>query len=282
MLSSWRFSPSSTSTSFRHGLGWGTPLSGALGGGDGATGELGPGDAGVGRGLWLATCRSCHGVGGEGVEGQGKDLRQSEFLQNLDDPALLAFVRKGRTAADPLNTTGKPMPPRGGNPMLKGPQLMDVIAFIRTIQIPIDEPPSGNGDEQAEPDAVTPAVDEQQAEPPVETSSPEQAESGDEFWIPRSSVPLAAAGPTGLSLDAFQPPVRPDRAGLFFAVFFLMTGVHAIQVLIGLSILLGLIYRATQAPYRTSQGVPVHVLRNYWYLVVSVWIVIFPLFYLIR
>ncbi len=276
--------------SFRQGLGWGAPLGAAAMGGDGGAGELGPGDVSVGRGLWQATCRSCHGVGGEGVEGQGKDLRSSEFLRDLDDPALLAFIRAGRPVADPLNTTGKPMPPKGGNPLLKGPQLMDVIAYIRTIQIPIeDEVPPDAGDEQAddeqaETDAISPPGegDDDDEAAPLDSGTPEDIESGDGFWIPSSSLPLADLGPSGLSADAFEPAPRPVRAGLFFAIFLVTTGVHAIQVLIGLSILLSLIYRAVQIPYRPSHDLPLKLVRNYWFLAVAIWVFLFPMFYLIQ
>lgn len=270
--------------SFRHGPGWGTPVSAAVAGADDATGELGPGDVGAGRGRWQATCRSCHGASGEGVEGQGKDLRQSEFIQDLDDPGLLAFIRVGRLVSDPLNTTGRPMPPKGGNPFLKDPQLMDIVAYIRSIQVPISgasSPDSGDG--AAGPDAVVPPDDgDEDGAAPVETSPPEQVESGDEFWIPRWNVPPAALGPTGLSPEALQPAVRPVYADLFFGIFFLMTGVHAIQVLIGLSILVWLIYRAVQIPYHPSHDVPVDLARYYWFFAVVIWIVLFPMFYLIR
>ena len=61
-----------------------------------------------------------------------------------------------------------------------------------------------------------------------------------------------------------------------------MTGVHAIQVLIGLSILVWLIYRAVQIPYHPSRDVPVDLARYYWFFAVAIWIVLFPMFYLIR
>jgi hypothetical protein len=38
----------------------------------------------------------------------------------------------GRDTSDPLNTTGIPMPPRGGNPSLTDDQLRWVIAYLRS------------------------------------------------------------------------------------------------------------------------------------------------------
>lgn len=270
--------------SFRQGLGWGTTVSGGTAGAEIASGELGPGDIAVGQTRWNATCRSCHGAGGEGVEGQGKDLRQSVFVQGLDDTGLLTFIKAGRAVSDPANTTSQPMPPKGGNPLLKDPQLMDVIAYIRSIQISSTDTSSqvaGDGDAAA--DATDPPVNgDAEGTSLVETNSPEQAESNTGFWIPRSSVPLAALGPSGLSDKALQPLLRPARANVFFGFFFLMTGLHAFQVVVGLLILAWLIFRAVQIQYRPAHGVPVDLACRYWYLTTLIWVVLFPLFYLIR
>jgi disulfide bond formation protein DsbB len=63
----------------------------------------------------------------------GKDLTTSTFVKGLTDEQFLAFVKTGRPASDPANTTGVDMPPRGGNPALTDKDLTDAIAFIRTI-----------------------------------------------------------------------------------------------------------------------------------------------------
>lgn len=268
--------------SFRQGLGWGAPVSRAVVGADGSTVELGPGDIAAGRERWQATCRSCHGSGGEGVEGQGKDLRQSQFVQDLDDLGLLAFIKGGRPVSDPLNTTGQPMPPKGGNPLLKDPQLMDIVAYIRSIQV-LTRGPSSEDSENADTgaDSVAAPVDgDENAAAPIATTPPGQVQSGDVLWIPRSSVPLAALGPAGLSPQAFQPAARPPRANLFFGFFFLMTGVHAVQVLIGLAALVWLIFRAVQIPYSPSHDIPLDLAGRYWYFAVAVWVALFPMFYL--
>jgi disulfide bond formation protein DsbB len=92
------------------------------------------GDAAKGKELFVQTCAACHGPQGEGVQGLGKDMTTSEFIAGLPDAELLAFINKGRDPGDPLNTTGVLMPPKGGNPALKDEQLLDIIAFIRSIQ----------------------------------------------------------------------------------------------------------------------------------------------------
>ena len=91
------------------------------------------GDPAKGQELFVPTCGACHGPEGKGVQGLGKDMTTSTFIAEKTDADLLAFVKVGRAPDDPLNTTGVLMPPKGGNPALTDAQLMDIIAFIRTI-----------------------------------------------------------------------------------------------------------------------------------------------------
>ncbi len=91
------------------------------------------GDASVGLEIYNGTCIACHGPGGSGIEGLGKPLTTSTFVAGLTDAELLAFLDEGRASDDPLNTTGILMPPRGGNPALTDSDLIDIIAYMRTL-----------------------------------------------------------------------------------------------------------------------------------------------------
>jgi disulfide bond formation protein DsbB len=84
--------------------------------------------------LFAATCASCHGADARGLPDKGKDLTQSVFTKGLDDDALLEFLKRGRDPGDPSNTTGVAMPPKGGNPALSEDDLLDVIAYLRSLQ----------------------------------------------------------------------------------------------------------------------------------------------------
>ncbi len=86
-----------------------------------------------GETLFNANCMACHGLGGVGVEGLGKPFTTSEFVDGLTDAELVAFVKKGRGADDPLNMTGVAMLPSGGNPSLTDAQLADIVAYVRTL-----------------------------------------------------------------------------------------------------------------------------------------------------
>ena len=86
-----------------------------------------------GEQIYNATCIACHGSGGVGVPGLALPLTTSTFAASLSDDALVAFLAVGRSASDPLNTTGNLMPARGGNSSLTDADLADVVAFLRSI-----------------------------------------------------------------------------------------------------------------------------------------------------
>jgi disulfide bond formation protein DsbB len=86
-----------------------------------------------GEQLFTANCSACHGVGGVGIQGLGKPLTTSEFVGQLSDEELLNFIKIGRLGNDPLNTTGIPMPPKGGNPALTDEEIKEIIAYLRSI-----------------------------------------------------------------------------------------------------------------------------------------------------
>ena len=91
------------------------------------------GDAAAGKTTYGTICIACHGPEGKGVTGLGKDLTTSTFVADLDDAGLVEFIKKGRDASDPLNTTGIAMPPKAGNPALSDQEIYNVVAFVRSI-----------------------------------------------------------------------------------------------------------------------------------------------------
>ena len=72
----------------------------------------------AGEESFLGTCAACHGQDARGIGGLGKNLVGTEFVQGQTVDELVAFLQVGRSATDPLNTTGIEMQPRGGNPNL--------------------------------------------------------------------------------------------------------------------------------------------------------------------
>jgi len=96
--------------------------------------EFEPADAVQGKPLFVQFCSACHGQDALGVKGLGKDLVHSEFVKDETDEELLKYVNEGRAVDDPRNTTGIPMPPKGGNPALTDQQIVHIIAYLRTIE----------------------------------------------------------------------------------------------------------------------------------------------------
>jgi disulfide bond formation protein DsbB len=92
------------------------------------------GDPIIGQQKFTGTCSTCHGPNGTGLPKLGKNLVTSEWAKSKTDAELLAFLKVGRPASDPLNTTKVDMPPKGGNPSLSEKDLVDIIAFVRYLQ----------------------------------------------------------------------------------------------------------------------------------------------------
>jgi len=73
----------------------------------------------------------------------------------------------------------------------------------------------------------------------------------------------------------------PRHVGVFFSIYFLMTGLHGIHVLVGMGLYLWLLRRAGRGDFGPAYYGPVDLVALYWHLVDVIWIFLFPLFYLI-
>ena len=91
------------------------------------------GESANGEALYNGSCIACHGPNGEGIEGLGKPWVGSDFINSNSDAEMVAFLEVGRPSDDPLNTTGIAMLPKGGNPALTEDDLMDLVAYMRTL-----------------------------------------------------------------------------------------------------------------------------------------------------
>jgi len=79
--------------------------------------------------------------------------------------------------------------------------------------------------------------------------------------------------------------LAPDMAQhtqLFFSLYFAMTGMHALHMIIGIGILIWMWVRARQGAYTTGHTAPIDYASLYWHFVDVVWIFLFPLLYLIN
>ena len=70
-------------------------------------------------------------------------------------------------------------------------------------------------------------------------------------------------------------------AQLYFSLYFTMTGLHALHMIIGEGLMLFLLWHAYKRKYTPSYYTPVDIGGLYWHFVDIVWIFLFPLLYLI-
>jgi cytochrome c oxidase subunit 3 len=87
-----------------------------------------------------------------------------------------------------------------------------------------------------------------------------------EHLLPGSSFHIVAA--------------EPAKAEMFFYIYWLMTGVHALHVTIGIILILIFAARAYFTNAFVSHDTPVDLLGLYWHFVDIVWVFLFPLLYL--
>jgi len=77
------------------------------------------------------------------------------------------------------------------------------------------------------------------------------------------------------------PLVDAGKVQLFFALYFIMTGLHALHMLIGLGLVTWITIAAHRGRYSPAYHNPVENVGLYWHFVDIVWIYLFPLLYLI-
>lgn len=67
----------------------------------------------------------------------------------------------------------------------------------------------------------------------------------------------------------------------FFSIYFVMTGIHGLHVVIGIAVIGWIAFRAWRREFSSAYYTPVELTGLYWHLVDIVWIFLFPMLYLI-
>ncbi|HYO07928.1 MAG TPA: cytochrome c oxidase subunit 3 [Tepidisphaeraceae bacterium] len=78
------------------------------------------------------------------------------------------------------------------------------------------------------------------------------------------------------------PQSEKDRVATFFNIYFLMTGLHGLHVLIGMGLITWVMIRGMAGAFGPLYYTPVDLVGLYWHLVDLIWIFLFPLLYLIH
>jgi len=89
------------------------------------------------------------------------------------------------------------------------------------------------------------------------------------------------AEPIGYSQGEAVPTQKTPHQ-LFFFLYFVATGLHAVHMLIGLTIVSTLTFFAWRGLFTPVYYTPVEIGGLYWHLIDIVWVFLFPLFYLVH
>jgi cytochrome c oxidase subunit 3 len=79
-------------------------------------------------------------------------------------------------------------------------------------------------------------------------------------------------------------PLAPDMAEktqIYYSLYFVMTGMHALHMIIGVCLLTFLMIRGWGGAFTNGHIAPVENFGLYWHFVDIIWIYLFPLLYLI-
>jgi cytochrome c oxidase subunit 3 len=79
----------------------------------------------------------------------------------------------------------------------------------------------------------------------------------------------------------FEDPALAAHAQIFFSLYFVMTGLHALHMVIGLVIMAWMLWWAWSGVITREYASPIEISGLYWHFVDIVWIFLFPLLYLI-
>ncbi len=112
----------------------------------------------------------------------------------------------------------------------------------------------------------------------------EYHEKWEKHHIPGANFDVSEfVNPAAHGLD--EKPLAPDmaqRTQIFFVLYFAMTGMHALHMIIGIGLLFWLTWRAHMGEFSSGYVAPIENFGLYWHFVDIVWIFLFPLLYLIN
>jgi len=78
-----------------------------------------------------------------------------------------------------------------------------------------------------------------------------------------------------------QLHIDPRPTQIYFSLYFAMTGLHALHMIVGVILFSFITYKAWKGSYTPEYNTPVELSGLYWHFVDIVWIYLFPLLYLI-
>ncbi len=96
------------------------------------------------------------------------------------------------------------------------------------------------------------------------------------YFVVNAGHTLASSPPAG------EIKANARHVELFFSLYFAMTGLHALHMIVGIGVLAVLIIAAGRGAFSGGYFTPIEMTGLYWHFVDIVWVFLFPLLYLIR
>ena len=94
-------------------------------------------------------------------------------------------------------------------------------------------------------------------------------------------IPFQLTQADGSLKNYFTAAFEHPEARMFFTIYFMMTGIHGLHVIIGMGLIFWVALKAMKGQFSSRYYAPVEGVGLYWHLVDLVWIFVFPLLYLV-
>jgi cytochrome c oxidase subunit 3 len=75
--------------------------------------------------------------------------------------------------------------------------------------------------------------------------------------------------------------ITPNHMQMFFVLYFCMTGLHAIHMIVGLIMLTTFLIMGSKGAFTNGNDQPIEIGGLYWHLIDIIWVFLFPLLYLV-
>jgi cytochrome c oxidase subunit 3 len=82
--------------------------------------------------------------------------------------------------------------------------------------------------------------------------------------------------------EAIEKTPRPREERLFMTFYFVLTGIHATHMVVGLGVLLTMIWMTRRGWFSAGYHNPIEIAGLYWHFVDTAWVFLFPILYLLR
>jgi cytochrome c oxidase subunit 3 len=103
---------------------------------------------------------------------------------------------------------------------------------------------------------------------------------GKGFLFPAEASAEGGAAVSAEAGVAAQPGMKSPHQ-LFFFLYFCATGLHAVHMIVGITVMSVITWMAARNKFSPTYFTPVEIGGLYWHLIDIIWVFLFPLFYLV-